>query len=108
MRRYWEKSGEVTPPKNVDQGRPAILSDEVVDDLLLFLSQRPTDYLDKMNWVIWDEFEIEVSEASYNLAGITKEKLDLEKKYKNLSDIKFNLENIINKFKSFERSTWVR
>lgn len=30
MRRHREKSGEVRPPKHVDQGRPAILSDEVV------------------------------------------------------------------------------
>lgn len=64
MRRYWEKSGEVTPPKHVDQGRPTILAEEVVDDLLLFLSQRPTAYLDEMKWFIWDEYEIEVSEST--------------------------------------------
>lgn len=43
MRRNWEKWGEVTPPKHVDQGRPALLVKEIVDDLLFFClkDQRP-------------------------------------------------------------------
>lgn len=64
MRRNWEKSGEVTPPKHVDQGRPLVLAEDIVDDLLFFLSQRPTAYLDEMKWFIWDEYEIEVSETT--------------------------------------------
>lgn len=38
MRRNWEKLGEVSPPKYVSQGRPALLAKKIVDDLLLFLS----------------------------------------------------------------------
>lgn len=64
MRRNWERSGEVTPPKHIDQGRPALLSKEIVDDLLFFLSQRPTAYLDEMKWFIWDEYEVDVSETT--------------------------------------------
>lgn len=35
LRRNWERSEEVRP-KHVDQGRPALLSKEIVDDLLFF------------------------------------------------------------------------
>lgn len=36
MQRNWERSRKVTPPKHIDQGRPALLSKEIVDDLFIF------------------------------------------------------------------------
>lgn len=40
------------------------MATEMVDDLLLLLSQRPTAYLDEMKWFIWDKYEIDVSETT--------------------------------------------
>lgn len=65
MRRNWEKSGEVIPQKHVEQGRPLVLAQDMVDDLLFFLTQRPTAYLDEMKWFIWDKYEIKVSETTF-------------------------------------------
>lgn len=35
---YWEKLGKVILPKYVDQRRPTILSNKVIDNLLFFFS----------------------------------------------------------------------
>lgn len=54
---------EVRQTKYIDQGRPALLAKEIVDDLLFLLSQRSTAHLDEMKWFIYDEYDIEVSES---------------------------------------------
>lgn len=54
--------GEVTPSKYVDQRRPALLAEEIVDDLLILLSQRPIAS-NEMEGQIWD-----TNYRNYNLA----------------------------------------
>ena len=36
----------------------------IEQDLLKFLNEKPSAYLDEMVWFIWDEYNVEVSEST--------------------------------------------
>lgn len=72
--------------RHVDQGRPPVLAQDVVDDLLFFLSERPTAYLDEMKWFIWDEYKIEVSGTTIWQA-LQKNNWTRKKVYKSICSI---------------------
>lgn len=64
MRSNWEHFGEVVAPKLLIRNRPRALSRYHEEQLLGYLEQRPTAYLDEMCWFLFDEFDISVSEAT--------------------------------------------
>jgi transposase len=60
MKRHVKDNGTVMPVSE-KKGRKPLLSAIVVEDLLGYLSQRPTALLDEMRWVLYDEHEIQIS-----------------------------------------------
>ena len=68
MRANWTQFGEVTAPKMSLCGRPRALSQYHELQLLGYLEQRPTAYLDEMCWFLFDEFDIAVDESTVCLS----------------------------------------
>lgn len=64
MRSNWEYFGEVVAPKLLIGHRPRALSQYHEEQLLGYLEQRPTAYLDEMCWFLFDEFDISVSKST--------------------------------------------
>jgi transposase len=60
MKRNLKKFGTVTPLES-RRGPKPLLSVEMEDDLLCFLSQKPTVYLDEMKWFLYDEHAVLIS-----------------------------------------------
>jgi transposase len=60
------KFGTVTQPVT-KMGRKRLLSATVEDDLLCYLSQRPTAYLDEMKWFLYDEHDIVITTEGVRL-----------------------------------------
>ena len=59
MRKLWEETGLVSLP-SASPGRPTKLTDDHMEELLCYLDQRPTAYLDEMACFFFDEFGLEV------------------------------------------------
>jgi transposase len=57
IRLSYELFGTPYLPAAVRRGRPPILSNEEVFKLLLYLEDRPTEYLDELAWYCYDEFD---------------------------------------------------
>jgi transposase len=53
--------GLVSVPRDSNGGRPYILSDLYTQELLGFLAERPSAYLDEMAYFLMDEFDLVVS-----------------------------------------------
>lgn len=49
-------------------GRPQALSSPVCEELLIYLDERPTAYLDEMRWFLFDSFNILVDESTISRA----------------------------------------
>ena len=64
IRSNWEHYGEVVRPRISIGHRPRALSQYHYKQLLVYLEQRPTAYLDEMCWFLFDEFDISVSEST--------------------------------------------
>lgn len=64
MRSNWEHFGGVVRPKLSIGNRPRILSQYHNKQLLSYLEQQPTAYLDEMCWFLFDEFDISVSKST--------------------------------------------
>ena len=63
MRRNWERFNEVAKPQ-LAAGRRKKLNQQQIDQILVYLDQRPTSYLDEMCWFLYDEFDVLVSEST--------------------------------------------
>ena len=61
MRKNWELYSLTIAPKHEQQGRPRHITAAMEEDLLGYLEQRPTAYLDEMAWFIFDEYDVEVT-----------------------------------------------
>ena len=65
MRRSYRNCGLVyVDPLERRGGRPILLDDWYVNELHVYLQQRPTAYLDELVFFLWDEFELDVSEST--------------------------------------------
>ena len=64
MRKTWKEYGLMYIPKDPSPGRPRILGDIVLEELLCYLDTRPMAYLDEMAWFLFDEFDILVDEVT--------------------------------------------
>ena len=63
MRRKWERFNEVANPQ-LAAGRRKKLNQQQIDQLLVYLDQRPTSSLDEMCWFLYDEFDVLMSEST--------------------------------------------
>ena len=50
-----------TAPHSLNKGRPRVLNNPMVDDLIGYLNERPLQYLDEMAWWLRDQWNVEVS-----------------------------------------------
>lgn len=64
MRANWTQFGEVTAPKILLGGQSRAFSQYHELQLLGYLEQQPTAYLDKMCWFLFDEFDIAVDKST--------------------------------------------
>jgi transposase len=64
MRRSFKQYGLVYIEPSDHGGRPQVLSDFYKAELLHYLEQRPSAYLDEMVYFLWDEYELQVDEAT--------------------------------------------
>ena len=59
MRHSFNRYGLVYVPPEPTGGRPCILNDLHIEQLLAYLDQRPSAYLDEMAYFLLDEFDIQ-------------------------------------------------
>ena len=64
MRASFRRHGVVFVGSLEVGGRPRVLHDFYQQELLLLLEQRPSAYLDELAYFLFDEYEVEVSEAA--------------------------------------------
>ena len=63
MRHNWEHFSEVAKPQ-LATGQRKKMNQQQIDQLLVYLDQRPTSYLDEMCWFLYDEFDVLVREST--------------------------------------------
>ena len=63
MRHNWEHFSEVAKPQ-LASGRRKKMNQQQIEQLLMYLDQRPTSYLDEICWFLYDEFDVLVSEST--------------------------------------------
>ena len=64
MRHSFRRYGLVYVPPTDLGGRPPTLNDQHTAELLIYLEQRPSAYLDEMAYFLFDEYELLVDEAT--------------------------------------------
>jgi transposase len=63
IRVFGQESAPINRP-----GRPATLTQVMVEALLDYLSNKPELYLEEMAWFIWDEFKVVISTSALSRA----------------------------------------
>lgn len=64
MRKSWTQYGDVVAPKLTIGHRPRKLTEFHEEELLKYLEEKPTAYLDEISWFLFDEFSISIDESS--------------------------------------------
>lgn len=63
-RMSWEECGEVLAPTIGQRGRPPKLDNLYVEQIQLYYKARPMAYLDEVCWWLYDEYDVQVCEAT--------------------------------------------
>lgn len=64
MRSYWVQYGTVFIPNESPGGRPRVISQQIEEQLLAYLEERPMSYLDELVYMLFDDFGLVVDEST--------------------------------------------